>query len=105
MRVSSLTGCTTFSSDLGTLVAVETEVAQELRSFEMRVHQRAVRLVQQYVEHIAIEGKELQKLDKELLVSPVLMLGSIEGSFKVGLTLADLDFQRNGCISSPEPVT
>ncbi|KAK9822037.1 hypothetical protein WJX74_002203 [Apatococcus lobatus] len=52
----------------GNLVATDGEVQQEVRSFRLRVHRKAVPTVVQYVEHIASAARKLEQLDKELLI-------------------------------------
>ena len=53
----------------GNLVAMDSEIQQEVRSFRLRVHRKVVPAVVRYVEHIATTAKNLEQLDKELQVS------------------------------------
>ena len=52
----------------GTIVAVDSSVVEETRSFQLKVLARHQHIVQKYVSHIIKRAAELEQLNRELLV-------------------------------------
>lgn len=52
----------------GTIVAVDSSVVEETRSFQLKMLARHQHIVQKYVSHIIKRAAELEQLNRELLV-------------------------------------
>ncbi len=66
----------------GTIVAVDSSVAEEIRSFQLKVLAKHQHLIPKYISHIIKRAAELEQLNRELLVSASWHVMYIQRSFR-----------------------